>query len=217
MPPFSDDSFLPMFPLGMVAYPTLPLNLHIFEPRYRQLIEDCDQRGYTFGIPTVVNNQLKNLGTEMQLVSIEKIYEDGRMDVKTLGLRSFEILSFENQKDPKLYGAAKVKYFELDSTGDLEMYETLIEQVTLLFALFNIQKTLPTLQSGLTTFKLASHSGLNLEQELHFLSIQSEVERQLFLINHLNEFIPRAQEMEEMRKKIQLNGHFRNVIPPDIA
>ncbi len=213
----TDFSNLPMFPLGLVAYPGVPLNLHIFEPRYRELIEDCDQGGLTFGIPTVIEQQLQNIGTEMRLISIDKIYEDGRMDVKTVGVRLFEIHEFYSVQTPKQYGAAKVSYFEVDKRGDLEMYDTLLNQITLLFSIFGITKSLPLLDDQLTTYKLVTHAGLNIDQELEFISILSEVERQLFLIEHLNTFIPRAQEMEEMRKKIQLNGHFRHLIPPNLG
>lgn len=213
----NDSSSLPMFPLGLVAYPGVPLNLHIFEPRYRQLIEDCDQGDLTFGIPTVIENNLQNIGTEMKLISIDKIYEDGRMDVKTIGLRLFEIQEFSNINAPKLYGAASVTFIDLDTNGDLEMYDTLIEQINILFAIFDINKSLPINDGSISTYNLVTHAGLNIEQELEFISILSEVERQLFLINHLNVFIPKAQEMEEMRKKIQLNGHFRHLIPPNLG
>ncbi|MCU0326286.1 MAG: LON peptidase substrate-binding domain-containing protein [Spirosomaceae bacterium] len=82
---------LPFFPLNLVAYPHEDLNLHIFEPRYRQLINECLETGQTFGIPPFINNRLLGYGTEMKVVELSKRYENGRMDIKTRGLRIFRI------------------------------------------------------------------------------------------------------------------------------
>lgn len=89
------ESFLPFFPLNLVAYPTENLNLHIFEPRYRQLINECLNEQKTFGIPAFINNKLPGYGTEMQIISLSKNYEDGRMDIKTKGLKVFRMLNFK--------------------------------------------------------------------------------------------------------------------------
>ena len=84
--------FLPVFPLSLVAFPGERLNLHIFEPRYKQLIQDCQDEGKTFGIPAYIDDHLNEFGTEMELTSIEKVYEDGSMDIKTRGVQVFRVL-----------------------------------------------------------------------------------------------------------------------------
>jgi len=54
--------FLPLFPLSLVVFPGEYLNLHIFELRYRQLINECDEEGMTFGIPPAFENKLASFG-----------------------------------------------------------------------------------------------------------------------------------------------------------
>ena len=207
-----------MFPLGLVTYPTVGLNLHIYEERYRQLIADVQEQDLTFGIATVLEDgQMQSVGTEMSLASIEKTYEDGRLDIKTLGMRRFRVLDMKTVTPGKLYGAATVEFLQTDYDGDAELYNVILEQIQLIFDIFQIEKTLPANDATLNTFKLVSTAALNVDQEVELIKIDNEVERQLYIIEHLNIFIPKAQEMEEMRKKVQMNGHFRNLIPPDLT
>ena len=83
-----------LFPLNLVVFPGERLNLHIFEPRYKQLIKDCLESGSTFGIPSYVLNKTE-FGTEVQIEEVTKTYSDGRMDIKTIGISVIEVLDFE--------------------------------------------------------------------------------------------------------------------------
>ncbi|MEO0474160.1 MAG: LON peptidase substrate-binding domain-containing protein, partial [Bacteroidota bacterium] len=66
--------FLPLFPLSLVVFPGENLRLHIFEPRYKQLIEECSAENTNFGIPTVLDRKVGNIATEVELVSVDKTY-----------------------------------------------------------------------------------------------------------------------------------------------
>jgi Lon protease-like protein len=68
-------NFVPIFPLAMVVYPGEKLNLHIFEPRYRQLVSECYTESKPFGIPTVLSSGVAEMGT---LVQIKEIAENVR-------------------------------------------------------------------------------------------------------------------------------------------
>jgi Lon protease-like protein len=61
-------NFIPIFPLALVVFPGEALNLHIFEPRYKELVNECHAGGKPFGIPAVIENKVSELGT---LVEIE--------------------------------------------------------------------------------------------------------------------------------------------------
>ncbi len=206
-----------MFPLEIVTYPTVGLNLHIFEERYRNLIADANNTGINFGIvPVLENGQLQEVGTEMKLIGIEKSYDDGRLDIKTMGVRRFRINSYHHLYDGKLYDSANVDYLVTSYEADPELYQVITNQIQMLFDIFAIDKTLPHIDETLTTYQLVPHAALNIEQEIQFIKLDKELERQLFIVEHLNDFIPKAKEMEEMRVKVQLNGHFRNLLPPDL-
>jgi hypothetical protein len=75
-----------------VDYPGENLNLHIFEPRYKQLIKECDQLKKPFGIPSVVKDSVKELGTLVEIVEVVKVEDNGEMDIRTQGLKVFRIL-----------------------------------------------------------------------------------------------------------------------------
>ena len=107
--------YLPFFPLKLVAFPGEELNLHIFEPRYRQLLADVEQDGVNFGICTY-NNQLTGYGTEVRLEKIYKRYEDGRLDIKTRCLSAFQIQTFDNPMPGKLYAGGEIEYLQNDPT-----------------------------------------------------------------------------------------------------
>ncbi len=89
---------LPVFPLNAVVFPGESLFLHIFEPRYRQLVKDLQEGQHSFGIPYVYNQKVKDFGVEATLKAIHKIYPGGEMDIEVLGSGSFgvdEIFSSE--------------------------------------------------------------------------------------------------------------------------
>jgi hypothetical protein len=205
------ESFLPFFPLNLVAYPTENLNLHIFEPRYRQLINECWEEQKTFGIPAFINNKLPGYGTEMQIVSLSKRYEDGRMDIKTKGLKVFRMLNFQNPVPNKLYAGGKIAYVE-----DTDAPEGVISELLLqLDRLHHILQTKVDFNAQLQPFsyQVGHKVGLSQEEEYHLLTIDSETERQRYILRHLNKVIPVMSEMERTKERIKLNGHFKNLDP----
>lgn len=208
--------FLPIFPLQLVVFPGEYLNLHIFEPRYKQLIGECEHFGNTFGIPAFIHNKMMSVGTELCLLKIEKKYSNGEMDIKTQGLRSFEIQQVFNPAPGKLYAAAEVEKYTDNSESDVLLARDVIEKIVELYQVMKIKRPAPDDPAHFKSFDVAHHVGLNLEQEYQMLCLRSEPERQLFLLEHLTNLIPVAVEMEELRKKIEMNGHFKNMIPPQM-
>ena len=93
------DNLLPIFPLNLVVFPGEKLNLHIFEPRYIQLIQQINESGKSFGIPPYLKGVMSTVGTEMLLTSIEKTYDNGNMDVKTVGISVFSINQIYDQSN----------------------------------------------------------------------------------------------------------------------
>ena len=75
-------NFIPIFPLSIVVYPGEELNLHIFEERYKQLIKECFAEKKPFGIPVIINEQVNELGTLLEITAIAKEYTDGKLDIK---------------------------------------------------------------------------------------------------------------------------------------
>lgn len=207
---------LPLFPLQLVVFPGEKLNLHVFEPRYKQLIQECHAEGKVFGIPPFINREMMMMGTEIELLHIEKIHPDGEMDVRTRGKSLFIIDHVYNPYPEKLYIGADVQDFDYDQKGNLLKSEQIIEKVTALFALLAIPKDPPEVSVDFSTYEVAHHIGLSLEQEFELLQIPTEPERQEYVLQHLEEIIPRVKQISNIRERALMNGHFRNITPPRV-
>jgi Lon protease-like protein len=210
------EQLIPIFPLEVVVYPGDELNLHIFEPRYQQLINDTVKTKKPFGIPAVVNKKLGGLGTTVALNNVSNVQADGQMDIKTEGQRIFRVVRWVKLYPGKLYSAAVVEYPEIDGTGDAAMMRKIVAATKKLHGLLHVKKKLPKPESKLTSYDMAHHVGLNPEQEYALLGLFTEVERQRYLLRHLEQVLPVVAGMESLKEKIQLNGHFRNLPGFDI-
>lgn len=208
---------LPLFPLNLVVFPGEDLNLHIFEERYRELIHECKSDGISFGIPFFrgEGSALK-YGTSLTLLSIEKVYPDGRMDIKTKGQQVFEIQSFESKMYGKLYPGGKVQFKDPIDSDAVHVKEEIIEGIQEMYEIMKIDKPIPSSSASFFSYQVAHHIGMTPGQEYEVLSKASEDERLDFILTHLRSMVPATREMENLRLKVQMNGHFKNIIPPKV-
>jgi hypothetical protein len=202
--------YLPFFPLKLVAFPGEELNLHIFEPRYRVLLSDVEQSKGSFGICAYLNS-LSGYGTEVILEKVIKQYEDGRMDIKTRGMRSFKILTFENPAPGKPYAGGEVEFLPNNPTiTAAQQHEFMFYLKEILFLLNYPAEVDPR---TVNSFTFAHKIGLKLEEELQLLQMESESERTDYLIRHFKQMIPVMKAIESAKEKIKLNGHFKYLDP----
>jgi Lon protease-like protein len=213
LPRTAMKSFMPLFPLSLVVYPKEKLNLHIFEPRYKQLIMECHSQNITFGIPCFISNKIESHGTEMKIVSLSKIYDDGKMDIETQGLGVFKLLSFENPVKNKLYSGGEIKRIDQVDDAASEITDELVSYVKQLYSLLQLDLSLDFKKYEYLSFELAHKVGLSIEQEYQLLTMPSEKNRQEFLLIHLKNALPMIYEMEQTKERIKLNGHFKYLDP----
>lgn len=200
-----------LFPLNLVAFPGEELNLHIFEPRYKQLVNDCLQTKMTFGIPSYVLNSIE-FGTEVKIVEVSKMYEDGRMDIKTKAVGIFRVVEYHNLWEEKLYAGGAVEILDFDQSRDESLH---IEIVDLLHELFSWLKTEKEVKMSYDSsmYKIIHKIGLKLDEEYALLIMDSELDRQKYVLKHLKNLVPMLERAEEAREKIQMNGHFKHFDP----
>jgi Lon protease-like protein len=208
------NDLLPLFPLELVVYPGEDLNLHIFEPRYKQLIGECERTGGAFGIPAYLNGRIQETGTEIELSRIVNRYADGKMDIETRGMSIFSIRKFHAALPGKLYAGAEITRLKNDMESDALLGERILRLVAELFQLLNVDRPLPADGASSRTYDLAHYIAMSVEQEYALLCILEERKRQEFMIDHLERLLPMVREMENLRRKAQMNGHFRDIIPP---
>jgi Lon protease-like protein len=204
-------NFIPIFPLGVVVFPGEDLNLHIFEPRYKQLITDCFAEAKPFGIPTVLKDGLSERGTLVEVKEVVAVYDDGELDIKTKGLSIFRILEVVKTLPDKLYGGAIVTYPENEESKKLLLLQKVVKNIKDLHALLKLKKDFKKPDDELVAYDLAHHVGLSLEEEYEFAGLFREDQRLEYLKRHLSKVLPVVNEMEVLKERIQLNGHFKNL------
>ena len=204
-------NFIPIFPLGIVVYPGENLNLHIFELRYKQLINECYEQKKPFGIPPVIENRLQDYGSLVEVTKMVKVHENGELDIKTRGSRVFRILEVIKEVPDKLYSGAIVNYPETNEEGNRELMKKVMNSIRELHKLLKVGKEFKKKDDEVKAYDVAHHVGLSLEEEYEMLHLLQERQRQEYLKRHLTKVIPLVAEMEQLKKKIKLNGHFKNL------
>ncbi len=204
-------NLIPIFPLSIIVYPGEQLNLHIFEPRYRQLINECFAAKKPFGIPSVINDKINEMGTLVQVKEISQVYEDGKMDIKTEGLQVFRMLEIINELPDKLYSGAIVNYPDNNEKGNRILMNGIVKGIKELHKLLNIEKKFVKPDEELWSYDVAHHAGMSLQEEYELLELLHELQRQEYLKRHLTKVIPVLAEMEMLKEKVKLNGHFKNL------
>jgi hypothetical protein len=205
-------NFIPIFPLNVVVYPGEILNLHIFEPRYKELVKECFENKKAFGIPAVINGQVAEYGTLVTIQEIAREYENGEMDIITNGTTVFRILEIIKKIPDKLYSGAIVNYPEnAEVYPRKELMQVVIKAIRELHRILNISKDFRKPDEELNAYDLAHHAGLSIEEEYEMLALFREEQRQEYLKRHLGKVLPVVVEMEVLKGRIMLNGHFKNL------
>ena len=158
-------NFIPIFPLGIVVYPGERLNLHIFEPRYKQLINECHTEKKPFGIPTIIENRLQDYGTVVTITEITTVHENGEMDIKTEGNTVFRILEVIKEIPDKLYSGAIVNYPANHLHGSEDVMRRVVNSIKELHKLLKVKKDFKKKDEELNSYDIAHHIGLSLQEE----------------------------------------------------
>jgi Lon protease-like protein len=198
----------PMFPLGMVALPTESVPLHIFEDRYRKMIQECLDSEREFGIVWLSEEELKPVGCACEIDRVLDRSEDGRMNIVVRGTRPFRLVE---RQDDLPYPAAVVEFLadEQDEEPDAHathetrtLYADLVEQAT--------DKTLDAQELAvLDSYTMAAtvEFGTDVKQEL--LELRSENARLRLLTLLFRAAIKRLELVERAQARARSNGKVR--------
>jgi len=204
-------NFIPIFPLSIVVFPGEELNLHIFEPRYKQLINDCYAEHRAFGIPTMIGSEVMEFGTLVSVSDIKEVYDDGKMDIRTSAGNVFRVLEVIKELPDKLYSGAIVTYPENVIDINPDASRKVLIALKELHRLLKITKEFKKQDGELVSYDMAHHVGLNMEEEFELLQLMREDQRMEYLKRHLAKVLPIIREMESLKERIKLNGHFREL------
>ncbi|MBS1746312.1 MAG: LON peptidase substrate-binding domain-containing protein [Bacteroidetes bacterium] len=203
-------NFIPIFPLELVVFPGEKVNLHIFEERYKQLISECNREKKNFGIPPVLQSRIADNGTLVEITKIVKQYHDGRMDITIRGVSIYRVLEVIHSVPAKLYSGAIVKHLQNEDNNSRQT-QTVIDNIRELHQMLNVKKSFDKPDAVLKSYDIAHHAGLSLQEEYELLCLLREDQRIEYLRRYLKKMIPVAAGLENLKKKIQLNGHFKEL------
>ncbi len=205
------ENWLPIFPLQLIIFPGEKVNLHVFEPRYKQLVTETRDSGQPFGIPPVINGEMKMTGTFVQLHEIVRIYPDQRMDIRCMGTEPFRIEEVNRPCRDKLYDCVRATPLPLQINGDQEKNDRIINMLKDFYESLDIRKALPPAKSPGLSWLIGHRIGMKPEDEYRLLTEPFETKRQDLVIKHLQTFIPNTREQIAIRKRAQMNGQFRKI------
>jgi ATP-dependent Lon protease len=199
-----------LFPLNVVLFPGAELPLHIFEPRYREMVKSCVEEKSEFGMLLSLPKGVARVGCTAQILDVVKRYGDGRMDIRTVGRAPFRVVELF-QQNPLLEG--QVDYLEdRETAANPRIQRQLIELFeachTLIFDDYpkNLQGSPPEELSYLVAGTLP----MELLWKQQILELRSEADRQERLVAYLREWAPHLQKREAMRQRAGGNGHSLN-------
>ena len=204
---------LPLFPLQSVFFPGEKVPLHIFEERYKQLINDCRADAVTFGIPVYIHDSIA-YGTEVQLVEVVNTYESGAMDVICVARQVFRVLTFDNEMEGKQSAGGVVQFLDNINDGIKADKEEVLAKFEELYTIMDVPFS-PIAVEKFNSFVLAHKMGLSYEQEYQLLQMEKESERLNFIKSHLLGTIQVLKEVNRTKELIDMNGHFKNFDPLD--
>ena len=205
---------LPLFPLEVVLYPDEVLPLHIFEDRFKEMIDRCMENDTPFGVVLQVEGKLKEVGCTARVSKVTEVFEDGSRNIIVTGLERFRIKQVHHHH--AWLSADFEPVLDLRAAADSTMVDRLIAQHIKLLELAGRTPS-PSMYENRErlSFFVAHNAGLTLDQKQDILETRAESMRVEYLIAHLERFIPAVEEAESIRQKVRSNGHFKD-FPPEV-
>jgi len=196
---------LPIFPLDLVLLPGTPLPLHIFEPRYKEMIGECLENDAPFGIVRVMTEGIAEIGCTAEIITVTKQYPDGRLDIIVEGRKRFEVLEV-NEERSFLRAEVLLVPDEAGQTGEEEKVRAIQLHLEVLSLAGAIQDLSAADQNQLS-FYLAGSLPLDLDFKQKLLAIRSESERIRIVSEYLENILPKLKRVAKTREKAGGNGH----------
>jgi uncharacterized protein len=206
------DQIIPLFPLQLVVFPASKYPLHIFEERYKKMIDYCLSDNKGFGIIAKIDTDISNIGCYVEVSSVLKKYDNGEYDIIVEGKNRFSVDSIDVHE--KGYFTAKIQeYMDIKSDVNPDLIEEIKQKFEELLKKINLELDEAFwnnfINSGTKSFKIAEKSGLTIAEQQKLLMLRDENERLVFLRDHftsLDEQI--SKNMSD--KVIVLNDGFIN-------
>ena len=195
---------LGLFPLGIVLLPTEKVPLHIFEPRYRELIGECIEEEREFGLVYADEDGVRETGTRARVAAILERFDDGRLNIVVEGGTRFLV---ERLTEGRSYLTAEVSDVD-DDGGDVED-EARVDAAgafRALAALAGVETEVDE-EAPLLSFELAAQVELAVDEKQRLLESRSEQERLELVAELLHDARRTLIATRELGERAKRNGH----------
>ena len=191
------SSLLPIFPLELVLLPGVPLPLHIFEPRYKEMITECLAQKKPFGVVRASSDGVADIGCTAEITSVIKKYDDGRMDILTRGVERFEVIQVNEDRE---FLQAEISVVEDQPEKPAA---AIVTQAVRLHAeiakLAGTEPSGPDEHADHLSFLLAGSLPLDLDFKQSLLSTLSEAKRLEAVVGYLEAVLPGLRRASKAR------------------
>ena len=200
-------SLIALFPLDVVMLPGAPMPLHIFEPRYKEMINEALQSNAAFGIVRAQQDSVAEIGCSAEISEVVKKYEDGRLDIVTEGQKRFKITGLDQERS---FLRGEVDFFE-DEEEEVATpkadAEKLVKLHGELLAIAGAEATGIELDDPQLSFHLAGTVPLDLDFKQNLLAMRSESLRVEAMVEYYTLLVPRLRRTIKVKEKSRGNGH----------
>ena len=200
-------ALLPLFPLDVVLLPGTPLPLHIFEPRYKEMIGECLANNAPFGVIRALEEGIAEVGCTAEIITVTKEYPDGRMDLISEGRKRFEVLEL-NQDRSFLRAEILLVTDETGAPASEDKVRAIQVHLEIL-SLAGAVQDLSTADQNALSFYLAGSLPLDLDFKQKLLAMRSEGLRIRAVADYLESILPNLRRAARAREKAGGNGHAR--------
>ena len=200
------SELLPLFPLSLVLLPAMPLPLHIFENRYKEMMDDIIGTDSSFGVVLAKDDGIVNIGCSATIDRIVNRYSDGRLDLLAVGRQRFRIASLDQEKSNL---RAEVSYFNDEDVSDIppELSKKAAAAYRQLLQMERPDASEePSFDPHRMSFQLAQFI-YDLDKRQTVLSLRSEVERLEYLVKIMPEYVLRQERLALAKRVGPQNGH----------
>jgi len=200
-------ALLPLFPLDVVLLPGTPLPLHIFEPRYKEMIGECLANNAPFGVVRSLDEDVAEIGCTAEIVTVTKEYPDGRLDLIAEGRKRFEVLEL-NRKRSFLQAEIRLIADESGAASPEDKTRAIRAHLEIL-SLAGAAQDLSAADQSTLSFYLAGSLPLDLDFKQKLLAMRSENQRIQAVVAYLESILPNLRRAARVREKAGGNGHAR--------
>ena len=198
-------SLLPLFPLELVLLPGTPLPLHIFEPRYKEMIRECLTAEAPFGVVRAFEEGIAEVGCTAEIITVTKEYSDGRLDLVCEGRKRFEVLEINRDRS---FLQAEVLIVPDEPGAAAEEGRVKAVQLHLeILSLAGAVQDLSSADQNQLSFYLAGSLPLDLDFKQKLLVMRSEGQRIQAVAAYLENILPQLRRAARAREKAGGNGH----------